>query len=175
MNPVHTFPSWFFHIYSNNILQSTSRFSKRSLPFRFSNKNTACISHLSNSRYMSRPSHPPWSDHSVKSTNYEAPHYAVFSSHLSLALSWVKVSSSAPCCHVPSIHVLPLRKIIMFLCSSFRTVNKRLMILVCSTVLWINSVSNTIYVPMSYSNCPTDYLSTTGFMTILCSSSNTCT
>jgi hypothetical protein len=33
------------------------------LPFRFSNQNFVCISHLSHPCYMPCPSHAPWFDH----------------------------------------------------------------------------------------------------------------
>jgi hypothetical protein len=45
--------------------------------------------------YMPFPSHPPWFDHPnitrVKSTNYEAPHCAVFFSLLLLPLDYVQI------------------------------------------------------------------------------------
>jgi hypothetical protein len=33
------------------------------LPFKFSNQNTVCISHLSHACYITRPSYLPWFDH----------------------------------------------------------------------------------------------------------------
>ena len=44
----------------------------------------------------------------VRRTNYEAPHYAVFSSFLLLPASYVQMPSSAPCSQKPSVFVLPL-------------------------------------------------------------------
>jgi hypothetical protein len=59
MNPVHTFPPNFPTSHSNIILPSTTRSSEWSLPFRFSNQSTVCISHLSHACYMPLPSHNP--------------------------------------------------------------------------------------------------------------------
>jgi hypothetical protein len=44
----------------------------------------------------------------AKSTSYEAPHYAVFSSLLSLHLSFIQIFSSVPCSQTPSVYVPPL-------------------------------------------------------------------
>jgi hypothetical protein len=44
----------------------------------------------------------------VKSTNYGAPHYAIFSSLLTLHPSCVQIFSSAPCSKTSSVCVLPL-------------------------------------------------------------------
>jgi hypothetical protein len=41
----------------------------------------------------------------VKSTSYEAPHYAVFYNFLSFHPSWVKIFSSAPFLQIPSVCV----------------------------------------------------------------------
>jgi len=67
---------------SNLMFPSTSRSSAWPLPFRFSNHNFVCSSHLSHACYM-----PCISILTlitlimlVKCTSYEAPHYAVFSS-----------------------------------------------------------------------------------------------
>jgi hypothetical protein len=62
-NPAHTFPSYFPNIHSNITLPSTPRSSEWSRPFRFSNQNFVCISHLSHSCCMSHSSYPPLSDH----------------------------------------------------------------------------------------------------------------
>jgi len=42
----------------------------------------------------------------VKCTNYEVPHYAVFSSLLLLSPSYVQIFSSALCSQTPSVYVL---------------------------------------------------------------------
>jgi len=47
MHPIHTLPPYFSKIQSNIIFPSTPTSYKWSLPFRFSNQNTVCISHLS--------------------------------------------------------------------------------------------------------------------------------
>jgi len=60
MNPVYTFTPYLPHINPNIISPSTPRSSEWFLPFRFSDQNFICISHLSNSCYMPCPSHPPW-------------------------------------------------------------------------------------------------------------------
>jgi hypothetical protein len=56
----HTFQPLFPKIL---ILTSTPRSSEWSLPFRFSNQNTLCISRLFHACYMPRLSHHPWFDH----------------------------------------------------------------------------------------------------------------
>jgi len=56
-NPVHIFPSYFPKIHSN-IFPSTLRSSDLCLPFRFSNQNFICTSHISHACYVPRPSHP---------------------------------------------------------------------------------------------------------------------
>jgi hypothetical protein len=45
------------------IFPSTPVFPEWSFPFRFSNQNTICISHLSNACYKPCSFHPPWYDH----------------------------------------------------------------------------------------------------------------
>jgi hypothetical protein len=55
--------------------------SKWSLPFRLPNQNFVHISHLPHVHYMPYPSHCLLFDYPnnlVKTTNYEAPHYAIF-------------------------------------------------------------------------------------------------
>jgi hypothetical protein len=53
MNPVHTLLHYTFKTHFNiNILLSTLRPSKWSLPFRVSDRNIVCISHLSHACYM---------------------------------------------------------------------------------------------------------------------------
>jgi hypothetical protein len=47
MHPIHTFPPYFPIDHSNIILLSTPKCSERPLPFRFSDPNFVCISHLS--------------------------------------------------------------------------------------------------------------------------------
>jgi hypothetical protein len=46
--------------------------------------------------------------HLVKSTRYEAPHYAVFANLLSFYPSSVQMFSSVPCSQIPSVCILPL-------------------------------------------------------------------
>jgi len=55
-NPVHTSPSYFLKIHLNINLQSTSRFSKRSLSLRLSHQNPVCTSPVSNACHMPCPS-----------------------------------------------------------------------------------------------------------------------
>jgi hypothetical protein len=63
INTFHNLPSYFSKIRSNIILPSMPRSSEWSLPFRFSDHNFVCVSHLSNACNMSRPSHPPSFEH----------------------------------------------------------------------------------------------------------------
>jgi len=51
INPVHNFPPYLPKIHSNIILPSTLKSSSCSLPFRSSDQNFVCISHLSHERY----------------------------------------------------------------------------------------------------------------------------
>jgi hypothetical protein len=46
MHPVHTFPQYFPKIHSNIIFPSLSKPSKWSVPFKLSDQNVVCISHL---------------------------------------------------------------------------------------------------------------------------------
>jgi hypothetical protein len=59
LNPVHTLIHFLFNIGFNIILQFTPTFSKRSLPFRFTDQSCARVSSLSHACCMPRPSHPP--------------------------------------------------------------------------------------------------------------------
>jgi len=75
----HTFDKILFNI----VFQSTPRFPKLSLPFRFLEENFVCIYHLSNACYLSDQSHPLWFVHPNNNwwrvQNYEASHCAMFS------------------------------------------------------------------------------------------------
>jgi len=55
MNPLNTFPTCFPTIHSNVILASTSKSSKWSLSFKFSNQNFICISQPSGAHPSSYP------------------------------------------------------------------------------------------------------------------------
>jgi len=57
MNPIHTFPPYFPKIHSNIILPSTSVSFAWSFPFRLSDQNAVCVSHIFHACYMHRPSH----------------------------------------------------------------------------------------------------------------------
>jgi hypothetical protein len=59
MHPVCNFPPYIPKIHSNIIFPSMPRSSQWSLPFRPSNQNTVCTSHLSHACYKACPSHPP--------------------------------------------------------------------------------------------------------------------
>jgi len=93
MNAVHTFANYFPKIYSNIVFPSMPRYSTWSLPFRFSDENFVRISQFSHACYILCPLHPPWLHHPniylVKCTSYEAPHYAAFSSLMTLPPSYV--------------------------------------------------------------------------------------
>ena len=84
-----------------NIILSTSMSPKWSLSFRFFYQNSVRISLLISACHMPNPSHVPLLDHlnniwwTVKSWNYEAPHYA-FSRLLLYPRSHDQIHSSAP-------------------------------------------------------------------------------
>jgi len=63
MYPFCSFPPSFPKIHSNNNFWPMSSSFEWSLPFRFSDENIICISHLSYEFYMPRPSHYPWFDY----------------------------------------------------------------------------------------------------------------
>jgi hypothetical protein len=63
MHPVHTLPTYFLKLHPNIILPFMLRSSKQSLPFRISNQNFVCISHLPHACYITCPYHPPSFDH----------------------------------------------------------------------------------------------------------------
>jgi hypothetical protein len=65
-HPVHNFPPYISKIHFNIILPSTPTSFNWSLPFRFPNESTACISQLSHPCYMPHPSYPPAFDHPNK-------------------------------------------------------------------------------------------------------------
>jgi len=64
VNPVHNIPPYFCKIHSKIIVPSTPVSFDRSLPFRASDRNFVCISHLSYACYMSCLSRTPSFDHS---------------------------------------------------------------------------------------------------------------
>jgi len=59
INSVHNLASSFLKFHLNIIFTATPTSPKWSLPFRFSNQNYICISHLSHACDMPHPSHPP--------------------------------------------------------------------------------------------------------------------
>jgi len=58
MHPVHKFPPSYPKIHSNLIFPLMARSSECTFPYKFSNRNIVCISHLSHACYMPRPFHP---------------------------------------------------------------------------------------------------------------------
>jgi hypothetical protein len=65
MNSVHKFPSEFPKIHSNIISLFMPKSSEWSLPFKYSDQNFVCTSHLHHACYMRRPSHLPLRDHPI--------------------------------------------------------------------------------------------------------------
>jgi hypothetical protein len=59
-------PTAFPKIHFNITILHMPRASKWSLPFRFTDKKFVCISRVSHARYLRRPCHPPWTDHSTR-------------------------------------------------------------------------------------------------------------
>jgi len=90
MHSVHTSPPHFPKIHCN-ILPSTPRSSKRSLPFMFSDQNIICISHLPHACYTSP----------ISSSLFDHPNNIQWSAQL-MKLLITQYSS-------PSRHFLPLR------------------------------------------------------------------
>lgn len=80
-NSFHNRSSYFIKVHFNAILPSVLRSSMRSLPFRFSVQNVVHISNLFHMLHalpiFSRLMSSSWW-RSVKSTTYDAPHYATF-------------------------------------------------------------------------------------------------
>jgi hypothetical protein len=99
MHPVHNFLNYFPNIQSNISLPSTPRSSELSLPFRF--PQPKCRMYLSLMR-ATCPTYFILLDfitilYFVKRANYEASHYAIFSSLTSFRPSWAQIFCSAPC------------------------------------------------------------------------------
>jgi hypothetical protein len=69
----------------------------------FPTKSFVCNFHQSRARYMTRPTHPP---NLVKSTNHEAPHYAVFFRLCYLNLLLSLVLSPVCCSKIPSVYII---------------------------------------------------------------------
>jgi len=63
LNPVQNLMSCFSKIHSNIILPSTPTSFRWFLPFRYSDQNAVCISHLSHACYMPHAPRPPWFDY----------------------------------------------------------------------------------------------------------------
>jgi hypothetical protein len=108
VNQIYYFSPYFLKIHSNIIIESTPGSSEWSLPFRLSNQNIVCIFNLCHARYMSRPSHPPWSDHpnniwwSVQVMKLLIMQSSPASRHFLRLRS--KYSPTAPCCQTPSVY-----------------------------------------------------------------------
>jgi len=101
MHPVHTCTPYFPNIHSNIILPSTLRSLKWSLPFRFSNQNFVCISHLFHACCIN----PIISDEDYKLWSFSLHN---FLQSLLLLPSYIQVFSLAPCYQTPKTYVLPL-------------------------------------------------------------------
>jgi hypothetical protein len=64
INPTDAFPPFLSKIHSNVILPSTPSSSKCFLPFRLSDRNFVCISHVLHAYCINHTSHPFWFRHS---------------------------------------------------------------------------------------------------------------
>jgi len=87
------FPYYFFKIRSNIVLQSTTRCSEWSLPFRFPGQEFVCIFHLSCACYITRPPNLSWFDLALvqvmKLLNMQPSPFSWY--FLSLPLVWFSV------------------------------------------------------------------------------------
>jgi len=77
-NPVYP-PSYFLKVHFSFILQSTLPPSKRSTFHWSLHQNPVCISSVSETCYVPRPSHSSLREYLAKSTCQEAPLYVAFS------------------------------------------------------------------------------------------------
>jgi len=99
MHSFHTFQHYLPNSDSNITFPSTYRSSVSSFPFRFFDKNFACLSYLSHACYMPRPSHPL----DLITLILFAGVYSLWSTSLCSLLqppatsSQVQIFSSAPC------------------------------------------------------------------------------
>jgi hypothetical protein len=111
MNPAHTSPSYFSKIYYN-IFSNLRLFLPFDLfPYGFPTKTLyafsfffPCVIHA-----LPIPSFltSSFQLYLMKSTSYEAHHYAFFSNLLLSHSSWVKIFSAAPCSRTSLVYVLP--------------------------------------------------------------------